>query len=216
MPRRGLDDDRAALLAELRDLVSRSSEIPVATTSELADRVDRDRRRIHEDLEKLELLEHAASLQAGARARVWWPTPHPWRDHGADHGAAGGPTGGPVVDVSDDVQEDSADVQDVVDDLRGDLRMDLPTRGKDMAEIEAMLEALVAVAEYIRTNGEVGASELQDVVYDDHSGPYGSPVSWYKKCIKPGLAVLAADGRLPITAPPGAGRPWGWGKREQS
>jgi hypothetical protein len=201
-----LRDVRAALLELIDD------ETPVATSPQLADRLNRDRRRVHDDLERLQLLDAADSLQAGAHARVWWPEPHPWRDTHADSAPHSEPPGAPVGDERPPQQQRGQEphVQDVVDDLRAALRRDLPTRGKDLDEIDAMLEAVAAAAEYLRANGEAGATELQESLYGQHSGPYGSNVSWYKKCIKPGLSVLDDDGRLPIEAPTGAGQPWRW------
>ena len=203
-----LDEDLRDVLDELQVVID--DDTPVATAPQLADRLDRDRRRVHDDLERLELLEHAGSLDAGAHARVWWPRPHPWRDTRDDNAPHSAAPGAAVVDERPPAEQRDHDVDDVVQDLRAQLRRELPTRGKDVPEIEAMLEAVAAAAEYIRTNGEAGATELKDSLYDEHSGPYGATVSWYKKCIKPGLRVLVEDGRLPIEAPAGAGQPWQW------
>lgn len=55
-----------------------SADVPVTTAPEIAESTGLDRRRVNEGLRLLRRNDEAASKDVGARARVWWPTPHPW------------------------------------------------------------------------------------------------------------------------------------------
>lgn len=66
------DVDLDTVLAELHALLAEEGR-PVATAPELADRLDRNRRQVYNDLRALERGDDVATHQVGARGRVWWP-----------------------------------------------------------------------------------------------------------------------------------------------
>jgi len=66
------DVDLDTVLAELHALLAEEGR-PVATAPELADRLDRNRRQVYNDLRTLERGDDVATHQVGARGRVWWP-----------------------------------------------------------------------------------------------------------------------------------------------
>lgn len=193
--RNDLDDHLEELLDELEHLVD-VENVPVSTASRLADRLDRDRRRVHEDLEDLALLDRASSLSVGARARVWWPTPHPWRledrhtaestpriDHTPDHEPHDTPT-------TRDVEPPSShrSLEELAE------AVDVP--GQTERKEQQRHEALVVVLEAIREAGEIEAGELREL-YDDHPAEYGSAASWWKNCMQLALGDVAElDDRL--------------------
>lgn len=88
------------------------------------------------------------------------------------------------------------------------VRHGLPTRGKSEDDVSAMLEAVSAAIDYIRTHGEVGQNDLERALYEEHNGPYGSETSWYKRMLKPGLKAAIEAGDVGIEAPVNAGDKW--------
>lgn len=190
-----LDDHLEELLAELEHLVD-VEDVPVSTASRLADRLDRDRRRVHEDLEDLALLDHASSLSVGARARVWWPTPHPWRHE--DHHAA---DSGPRIDDSPPREpRDTPSTRDVATSTSTrsleELAEAVDVPGQTERKEQQRREALVAVLEAIREAGEIEAGELREL-YTDHPADYASASSWWKNCMQLALGDVAElDDRL--------------------
>lgn len=65
-------EDLAEVRNALEEMVDQN-DAPVATAPQIADRIDMDRRRVHERLKMLEVADAAGSMEVGARARVWWP-----------------------------------------------------------------------------------------------------------------------------------------------
>jgi len=76
-----MDMELDTIASALTDHISERE--PVTTAPEIAETTGIDRRRVNEGLRLLRRNGEAASKDVGARARVWWPQPHPWRQNHA-------------------------------------------------------------------------------------------------------------------------------------
>lgn len=182
----------------------RETDAPVVGTRAVADRLDRERRRVYDDLVLLERAGDVDSYSPHSKARVWWPAPHPWQ---ASAAASGPPA--PTADESptrtderDDAVAGRSDGAQTLAALAHDAHVPGAGAG-DTAQQRH--QSLQAVLEELRDRGAATRGELQDDVFPDHSAGYETPNSWWKNCIRPALAELAdrddrlqrADGRSP-------------------
>lgn len=200
MPSNDLDD----VLDALRDAFA-ETDAPVVGTRPVADRLDRDRRRVYDDLVLLERAGDVASYSPHSKARVWWPTPHPWSAP-ADASATPAPTADESPTHTDERDSAPSGRPDDAPTL-AELARDVHVPGHDDT-VQQRHQAVQAVLETIRDRGAVTRGELQDELFADHSAGYETANSWWKNCIRPALSELAdrddrlqaADGR----------RPWRW------
>lgn len=181
----------------------RETEEPVATASEVADRVSVGRRAVLGRLSAFSEVGAVGSKKVGAGARVFWPAD--LLQEGSD-------------DVQEDVDEDPPDVggddpspPPAVEypDRRGEESPSIPhaqldevnfPEGKDRQEC---LAAVFAVQEYLE---ETGSASMQEIVYDVlPEKPLGYDVesainkidagsryrgAWWRKVVRPGLEAI--------------------------
>ena len=122
------------------ELIRSVKDKPVTSASEIADTLDMDRRRVSEALQAISAVGDAESIKVGARARVWWPEPHPWRQS-------------PQPDQS---------IQDQIKSVVGDWS---PGRSSD--ERSKRREVGVKVLELAREKGEIQRQDALDALYPD-------------------------------------------------
>lgn len=214
MPTTDTDDQLDKLLEELQAIVATGDQ-PVATAPDLADRVDRDRRRVHEDLKILRRLDLVDTLDVGSRARVWWPTPHPWhipRDDQRPHSARSGdamtdtPPNAerreqrddlPADQLVDDVDQDDVELDLVPNDQIMQLLEEIPGSGDTL---EARRDQLLELYQHLRAEGSASRSDFLELVDADRVG-YSSAGSYWSNVVK-GRDTLRA---LPGVDAPGEG-----------
>lgn len=174
--------------------IHREEQRPVATSTEIAERVDVERRRVLQLLDALEAVDAVDSAKV-ARGRAFWSTDTVRIAPPADPSAA--PPAETPAEVSSETPaetpaENSAaapslgEVRGVVRDLdslpgSGDLR-------------EERVDAVMAVLEEIAEAGELKASQIRSRVYEEHPAGYTKgqdpPRSWWKNAIGPALSEL--------------------------
>jgi hypothetical protein len=180
----------------------------VTTGAQLSRELDASKPKVLEALRILQYNGAVESVETGANAVAWWHTervtPAP-PEHPAEHPAQEG-FHETADRVAGDVQEEIDN--DVLTGLEDHVRHELPTRGKSDEDVDAMVEAVRAAAEYILEFGDAGAEELKESLYEDHSGPYGSPLSWYNNAVKPGLKAAVDADDLGIVPPESSGQKW--------
>jgi hypothetical protein len=157
-----LDDGHRAVLEELRDVIT-TSGVPVSTAPELADRLDDDRRGVLRLLEDLAVAGLVESAKPGAKATVWWPSPHPWREPAQSRGRgeapsepAREPTPAPEPDAASSDVDAGAGLLEEIEEWLAD-HPPKTSHGK-----RAVLEAV----RYLRENGKVPTSEIQAETYE--------------------------------------------------
>lgn len=184
------------VLEELEAFVQEESE-PVATASEIAERVEIGRRSVLERLSILDDLGEVGSKKVGAGARVFWPigivvdrVQNGVDEHPPD---AGGEIG--HQEQSDSKPRETPQDRPEVD-LGG---LDLPSN----REAEAMGKAILAARAYLEREGSASMREIvRDVMPEE---PIGYDVdaaietieagdryrgAWWRRVVRPGLAAL--------------------------
>jgi hypothetical protein len=177
----------------------------VTTGAELSRELDKKKSRIFDALRVLEYNGDAANTSTGANAVAWWHT-----DRVVPPGGPGAAREGLFEDMSRPSVDDADPVasDDLLEDVEEHVRHALPTRGKSPDDVDAMLDAVRAALKYILEYEEAGQQDLERALYDDHSGPYGSTNSWYKRMLKPGLRAAIESGEFGINIPESAGEKW--------
>lgn len=144
---------------------------PVTTAPEIAGEIGGDRRRINESLRLLARNNEADSLEVGARARVWWPTPHPWRE-----GRLGG-TGRAA---------DSGAVAGVVEQW---------DPGRNVEQRTARRQNGREVLNWLRERrGCARRGEFIAALYPDYADGDVSEDSWWRRQVRPLLKIAEAEG----------------------
>lgn len=181
---------------------------PVVTTgAELSRELDESKAKIFDALQVLEYTGAAEYTSTGANSVAWWHTDRitpPPGQHPAEQ-----ELDGLLEEIDDDQDDPVGEVdQDPLDGIEEHVRHALPTRGKSAEDVDAMLGAVRAAIEYIQEYREAGEQDLERALYDEHSGPYGTEMSWYKRMLKPGLKAAIEADDLGLAAPESAGEKW--------
>lgn len=144
-----------------------SKQVPVTTAPEIAEACDIDRRRVNEGLRLLQRNGEAECKRAGARAYVWWPTPHPWRQ--------GGPTTTPTSDIERAVHDWDP--------------------GRNQRERERRRENGREILEWLQNQGtSVQKQDFIAALYPTYADGDADADAWWRRQVRPLLNIAVENG----------------------
>jgi hypothetical protein len=221
-----LDDVLDALRAQVAE-----HDAPVATSAQVADRLDRERRRVLEDLRVLDRAGDVGSMKAGARARVWWPVRDDSGGCGYDDSAQvtvndesheDGPRATGTPRPTDDTAEGSGGVtaeyrdeaaladqspHDVVEDALADFEA-----GRTRDEREARQASARAALGWLQQHGRPASrADFVAEAYPEHGLDSQGEDTWWRKVARPALKCAADHGFVETDS---SGRKYRWTGRE--